>query len=89
MGEQVHNLYVKKVMRRVPLLKRKIYEASQQGVLKDVGFRTVFYGVMGFIHGVIQRWLDSDCSYPLVEELPAVTEVLFHGFVKGSDAESQ
>ena len=82
-GEQVQDLYVKKVIRRVPLLKRKIYEASQQGVLKDIEFQTVFHGVMGFVHGVIQKWLASDCSYSLVDELPSVTEVLFYGFVKG------
>jgi AcrR family transcriptional regulator len=80
-GEQVQDLYLKKVMRRIPLLKRKIYGASQQGVLKDVDFQTVFYGVMGFVHGVIQKWLARDCSYSLVEELPGVVEVLFYGFV--------
>jgi len=80
--DQVQELYVKKVMRRIPLLKRKIREASQQGVLKDIDFQTVFYGVMGFIHGVIQKWLVHDCSYPLVDELPTVLEVIFHGFVK-------
>ena len=81
-GKEVQDLYVKKVMRRIPLLKRKIYQGSQRGVLKDVDFQTVFYGVMGFIHGVIQKWLASDCSYSLMEDLPTVTEVLFHGFVK-------
>jgi AcrR family transcriptional regulator len=87
LGEQVQDLYFRKVMKRAPLLKKKIYEASQHGVLKDVDFQTVFYGVMGFIHGVIQKWLSRDCSYSLVEELPAVTEVLFYGFVKKADAE--
>lgn len=82
LGEHVQDLYFRKVMKRAPLLKKKIYEASQQGVLKDVDFQTVFYGVMGFIHGVIQKWLARDCSYPLVEELPAALEVLFYGFVK-------
>lgn len=79
-GDQVEDLYVKRVMRRIPLLKRKIYEASQNGVLKDIDFQTVFFGTMGFIHGVIQKWLAHECSYSLVDELPAVTEVLFHGF---------
>jgi len=82
LADQVQELYVKKVMRRIPVLKRKIREASQEGVLKDVDFQTVFFGVMGFIHGVIQKWLVQDCSYPLVEELPNVMEVLFYGFVQ-------
>jgi AcrR family transcriptional regulator len=81
-GRQVQDLYVKTVMRRIPVLKRKIYAASQQGELKDVDFQTVFYGVMGFVHGVIEKWLASDCSYSLVDELPVVVEVLFYGFVR-------
>lgn len=84
-GDRVQDLYFKKVMRRAPLLMRKIYEASQRGVLKDIDFQTVFYGVMGFVHGVIQKWLARDCSYSLVEELPTVMEVLFYGFVKTSN----
>jgi AcrR family transcriptional regulator len=88
-GEQVHDLYVKKVMRRITILKRKIYESTQQGVLKEIDFQTVFYGVMGFIHGVMQKWLASDCSYSLVEELPAVTEVLFYGFVRGQEVSNE
>jgi AcrR family transcriptional regulator len=83
LADQVQEMYVKKVMRRIPVLKRKIREASQHGVLKDVDFQTVFYGVMGFIHGVIQKWLVNECSYSLVDELPTVIEVLFYGFVKG------
>ncbi len=82
LGEQAPDMYFRKVMRALPNLKRKVYEGSQQGILKDVDFQTVFYGTMGFVHGVIQKWLVRDCSYSLVEELPGVLEVLFYGFVK-------
>ena len=82
LGKQSPNEYFHKVLRAVPNLKRKVYEGTQQGILKDVDFQTVFYGTMGFVHGVIQKWLARDCSYPLVDELPGVLEVLFHGFVK-------
>lgn len=82
MGEHSPDQYFRRVMRAVPNLKRKIYEGTQQGILKDVDFQTVFYGTMGFAHGVIQKWLARDCTYPLVDELPCVLEVLFHGFVK-------
>ncbi|MDY6909625.1 MAG: TetR/AcrR family transcriptional regulator [Thermodesulfobacteriota bacterium] len=88
-GERVQDLYIEKILRRIPLLKRKVYEARQRGVLRDVTFNTTFYGVMGFIHGVIQRWLAHDCSYPLMEELPAVEEVLFYGFVQQRERESE
>ncbi len=82
LGEHSPDQYLRKVMRAVPNLKRKVYEGTQQGILKDVDFQTVFYGTMGFAHGVIQKWLARDCSYPLADELPGVLEVLFHGFVK-------
>lgn len=82
LDERLQDLYVEKIMRRIPRLKRKIREARLQNVLKDVNFHTVFHGAMGFIHGVIQRWLAQDCTYSLVKELPAVKEVLFYGFVK-------
>ena len=82
LGEQSPNEYFRKVMRAIPNLKRKVYEGTQQGILKDVDFQTVFYGTMGFAHGVIQKWLARDCSYPLADELPGVLEVLFYGFVK-------
>ncbi|WP_170920361.1 TetR/AcrR family transcriptional regulator [Desulfacinum hydrothermale] len=81
MDDRLQDLYVEEIMRRIPRLKRKIYEARYRGVLKDVNFQTVFYGVMGFIHGVIQRWLAHDCAYSLEQELPTVKEVLFYGFV--------
>ena len=84
-GNEMHELYIKKVLRRLPTLKRKVFEATQQGVFKDVDFQTVFYGVMGFVHGVIQKWLAHDCAYSLLEELPTVVEILFFGFVKNQD----
>ena len=82
LGEHSPDEYFRRVKRAIPNLRRKVYEGTQQGILKDVDFQTVFYGTMGFAHGVIQKWLARDCSYPLVDELPGVLEVLFHGFVK-------
>ena len=82
LGEHSVEEYFRKVMRAIPHLKRKVYEGTQQGILKDVDFQTVFYGTMGFAHGVIQKWLVRGCSYSLVDELPGVLEVLFYGFVK-------
>lgn len=81
LDDRLQDLYVEEIMRRIPRLKRKIYEARHRGVLKDVNFHTVFYGVMGFIHGVIQRWLAHECAYSLEKELSTVREVLFYGFV--------
>ena len=80
-GVQVQDLYLKQVKRRIPVLRKKVYEAGRKGLLKPLDFQTVFYGVMGFIHGIIQKWIAHDCSYSLAEELPSVLEVIFYGFV--------
>ena len=89
LGENSSYNYFRRVIRALPNLKRKVYEGSQQGILKDIDFQTVFYGAMGFVHGVIQKWLARDCSYSLVEELPGVPELLFYGFVLASLKEAR
>ena len=81
-GAEVKALYIGNILRKVPLLKRKIFQAVRNGRLKQMDFHTVFYGVMGFIDGVMQKWLASDDDYSLVDEVPTVVETIFYGFVK-------
>ena len=80
-GAEVKALYIGNILKKVPLLKRKILLAARKGELKQMDFRTVFYGVMGFIDGVMQKWLASETHYSLVDEIPTVTETIFYGFV--------
>jgi AcrR family transcriptional regulator len=80
-GAEVKALYIGNILKKVPLLKRKIYQAGRDGRLKRMNFHTVFYGVMGFIDGVMQKWLASDGGYSLVDEVPTVLETVFYGFV--------
>jgi len=80
-GAEVKALYIGNILKKVPLLKRKIFQAARKGHLKKMDFHTVFYGVMGFIDGVMQKWLASETDYSLVDEIPTVTETLFYGFV--------
>ena len=80
-GAEVKALYIGNILKKVPLLKRKIFLAARSGQLKQMDFHTVFYGVMGFIDGVMQKWLGSEREYSLVDEIPTVTETIFYGFV--------
>jgi AcrR family transcriptional regulator len=80
-GAEVKALYIGNILKKVPLLKRKILQAARNGRLKQMDFHTVFYGVMGFIDGVIQKWLASEEEYSLVDEVPTVIETIFYGFV--------
>jgi AcrR family transcriptional regulator len=81
-GAEVKALYIGNILKKVPLLKRKIFLAARKGHLKQMDFHTVFYGVMGFIDGVMQKWLASETDYSLVDEMDTVTETIFYGFVK-------
>ena len=80
-GAEVKALYIGNILKKVPLLKRKILQAARNGRLKPMDFHTVFYGVMGFIDGVIQKWLASEEEYSLIDEVPTVIETIFYGFV--------
>jgi AcrR family transcriptional regulator len=80
-GAEVKALYIGNILKKVPLLKRKIFLAARKGHLKQMDFHTVFYGVMGFIDGVMQKWLASETDYSLVDEIATVTETIFYGFV--------
>jgi AcrR family transcriptional regulator len=86
-GAEVKALYIGNILKKVPLLKRKIYRGAKNGRLKQTDFHTVFYGVMGFIDGVMQKWLASDGEYSLVDEIPAVLQIIFYGFVNTTPPE--
>lgn len=73
--------YLKRAFKRLLPVRKKIFEATRKGVYKPISFEFIFYGFMGFIHGIIQRWIDHGCSYSLTEETPSILEVLFYGTV--------
>jgi len=86
-GAEVKALYIGNILKKLPLLKRKILQAGKNGRLKPINFHTVFYGVMGFVDGVIQKWLASDGGYSLMDEMPTVLETIFYGFVSRAPLE--
>lgn len=80
-GAEVKALYIGNILKKVPLLRLKILHAAKDGRLKQMDFHTVFYGVMGFVDGVMQKWLASEQEYSLADEVPTVLETVFYGFV--------
>ena len=48
-----------------------------------MNYFTVFYGIIGFLNGVIQKWLHEGAEGSLIGEIDTVKEVLFYGFVVG------
>ena len=69
------------IISHLPMFKERIVALNRENKLKTTSFYTSFYGVMGFIDGVVQKWFRSDMTYPLTDELPVIKEVLFNGFV--------
>ncbi len=73
--------YLRRALKNLNPLKRKLLEAAKNGRFKPLNFETAFYGFMGFIHGVVQKWLDHNCNYSLLSEVPVVSEILLHGVI--------
>jgi len=69
------------VITNLPMLKRRILALNLKGKIKTTNFYTVFYGIFGFVDGIMQKWFNDNCEYSLKEELPVIIEVLFYGFV--------
>lgn len=75
------NLFYDYLITHLPMLKERIVSLNKNGKLKTTGFYTVFYGVLGFIDGVVTKWFRSGMDYSLRDEVPIILEVLFNGFV--------
>ncbi len=69
------------ILHRLPMLKERIVALNTGSKVKTMNFYTTFYGIMGFIDGVVYKWLQSGMGHSLQEELPVILETLFNGFV--------
>jgi len=86
MGPTARAQYYSRVLEQSPVMKHKIIEGAQEGKIKFTSFFTVYYGVMGFLDGVIHKWIRSNCSYSLTNEVPVILENLFYGLVTAEHA---
>jgi AcrR family transcriptional regulator len=80
-GTEFSEKFINELILALPGLKRRCWKASRSGRLKQMNYFTVFYGIIGFLNGVIQKWLHDGGEGPLVAETDTVIEVLFYGFV--------
>jgi AcrR family transcriptional regulator len=71
----------KNIISHLNVVRRRMFILTREGVVKPTDFYTVFYGIFGFIDGVIQKWFRRNCEYSLKDELPVIIEVLLYGFV--------
>ncbi len=68
------------IVSNLPMFKERIVALNKNNKLKTTSFYSVFYGVLGFIDGIIHKWFRSGRSYSLLDEKPVILEVLFNGF---------
>ncbi len=74
-------LFYDYLISNLPMIKERIVSLNKKGEVKTTSFYTVWYGILGFIDGVVQKWFRCRMEYPLRAEVPVILEVLFNGFV--------
>jgi AcrR family transcriptional regulator len=80
-GTENRVLFYEYLISHLPMLKERIVALNKERKLKTTNFYTVFYGLLGFIDGVVHKWFRCGMDYELKEEIPVILEVLFNGFV--------
>src|SRR5208337_1981806 len=80
-GREFSEKFINELILALPGLKRRCWKASRTGRLKQMNYFTVFFGIIGFLNGVIQKWLHEGAEGSLLDEIETVKEVLFYGFV--------
>jgi AcrR family transcriptional regulator len=80
-GREFSEKFIHELILALPGLKRRCWKASRNGHLKQMNYFTVFFGIIGFLNGVIQKWLHEGAEGSLLNEIETVKEVLFYGFV--------
>lgn len=79
-GREFSEKFTQELLGSLPSLKRRCWKASRLGKLKQMNYHTVFFGIIGFLNGVIQKWLHEGGEGSLLDEIDTVREVLFYGF---------
>ncbi|MBN2401702.1 MAG: TetR/AcrR family transcriptional regulator [Spirochaetes bacterium] len=79
--KDISDHFYKNIISHLNVVRRRVFNLTREGIVKPTDFYTVFYGIFGFIDGVIQKWFRRNCEYSLKDELPVIIEVLYYGFV--------
>ena len=84
-GREFSEKFINELILALPGLKRRCWQASRSGRLKQMNYFTVFFGIIGFLNGVIQKWLHDGGEGSLLDQIDTIKEVLFYGFVIPSE----
>jgi AcrR family transcriptional regulator len=84
-GREFSEKFINELITAFPGLKRTCWKASMQGRIKQMNYFTVFFGIVGFLNGVIQKWLHEGAQGSLIGEAATVKEILFYGLAVSED----
>jgi len=79
-GDQT--VFYEVLISNLPMVKERVVSMDKLDLLKTTSFHTVVYGIFGFVDGIFHKWVRSGMDYPLSDEIPAILEILFNGFVR-------
>ncbi|MFC1834343.1 TetR/AcrR family transcriptional regulator [Thermodesulfobacteriota bacterium] len=88
-GREFSEKFINELILALPGLKRRCWKASREGRLKQMNYFTVFYGIIGFLNGIIQKWLHDGAEESLTAEVETIKEVLFYGFAEANEKTQQ
>lgn len=69
------------VITHLPMFKERVVAFNIAKKIKTTSFYSVFYGILGFIDGIVYKWTRNSMNYSLQDEIPIILEVLFNGFI--------
>ncbi len=69
------------IITHLPMFKERVVALNIEKKIKTTSFYSVFYGILGFIDGVVYKWTRNNMNYSLQDEIPIILEVLFNGFI--------
>ena len=79
--QEMREQYMAALLNEIPAIRSHFIADTGSGRFKPHNFYTVFYGYMGFVEGVIQKWLRNDSKHSLVNELDVILDTVLFGFV--------
>ena len=65
----------------LPMLKERIVSLNKEHKVKYLNFESVMFGILGFVDGIVHKWISYKMEYSLIKEIPVILECVFNGFL--------
>ncbi|TAL38995.1 MAG: TetR/AcrR family transcriptional regulator [Spirochaetes bacterium] len=78
-------LFYDHITANLPMFKERIVALNKENKLKTINFYTVFYGILGYIDGIVVKWLKDERAYDLTGKSLEILDVIFTGILTGDN----